>query len=130
MGSLRLMEAPEFYSLEEGYAVLRPRGELPLQEAIDLITRAIVFARESGVRRLLVVLHEVTGLQSPGLAARYQFVRQWARASEGLVRLSLALPEEMIDQNRFGLTVAANAGMTTDIFVDEAEALAWLMGEG
>jgi len=124
------MDAPPFLELAEGHAVLRPKGALMLAEVVDLITHAIAFAREAGVRRLLVVLTEVTGLISPGLAARYEFIREWARVSGGLVRLAVVVHDQMVDAGKFGVTVAANAGMTGNVFADETAGLEWLLGDG
>ena len=36
---------------------------------------------------------------------------------------------EMIDPGKFGVIVARNAGMNADVFADEPEALAWLVGQ-
>jgi len=124
------MDSPPFLKLNEGHAVLRPKGTLMLAEVVDLITHAIEFVREAEIRRLLVVLTGVTGLISPGLAARYEFIREWARVSGGMVRLVIVVRDEMVDAGKFGVTVAANAGMTANVFAEETEALEWLLGEG
>lgn len=124
------MDAPPFYHPAEGHAVLRLAGPLELSQVVGLITHAITFARASAMPRLLVVLTEVTALRVPGLAARYEFIREWARQSGGMVRLALVLSAEMMDPRKFGVTVAANAGMTANVFTDENEALAWLLREG
>jgi hypothetical protein len=121
------MDAPPYFEQAEGHAVLRPRGTLILVEVVDLITHAIAFARETGVRRLMVVLTEVTGLKTPGLAARYEFIREWARVSGGLVRVVIVVRAELIDAGNFGVTVAANAGMTGNVLADEKTALEWLL---
>ncbi len=124
------MDAPPYFEQTEGHAVLRPQGTLKLAEVVDLITHAIEFARETGVRRLLVVLTEVTGLISPGAAARYEFIREWARVSGGLVRVAIATHVEILDGERFGVTVATNAGMVANVFEDEKSAREWLLGDG
>jgi hypothetical protein len=46
-----------------------------------------------------------------------------------LVQLSLVVRPEMIDPEKFGITVARNAGMNADVFPAEPEALAWLLGD-
>lgn len=127
------MDVPKYFHQLENHAVFRPTGELKLklkqmEEMVEMVTGAILYARATGERRLLVVLTEVTGFPPPKLTARYQFVRKWARASEGKVRVAVVTTAEMIDPNRFGVTVATNAGMEANVFVDEKEALEWLVG--
>ncbi len=124
------MDSPPFLKLIDDHAVLRPKGTLMLAEVVDLITHAIEFVREAGIRRLLVVLTEVTGFISPGRTARYEFIREWARVSGGLVRVAIATQVEILDGERFGVTVATNAGMVANVFTDEKAALEWLLGEG
>ncbi len=121
------MDEPRYFKLAEGYAVLRPTGTLTLAEVVEMVTDAISCARAEGARRLLVVLTEVSGMTPPQLTRRYEFIREWARASGGLVRVAIVTTAEMIDPERFGVTVAANAGMTGNVFVDEKAALEWLL---
>ncbi len=94
---------------------------------VERVAGAISYARESGVRRLLVVLTAVSGIQPPKLTPRYRFVRDWARAAEGKVRVAVVISERMMDPGRFGVTVAMNAGMDANVFVDEKAALEWLL---
>lgn len=122
------MDVPKYFQQLEDYAIFRPTGVLKLAQMMEMVTAAISYARDTGERRLLVVLTEVTGYPSPKLTARYRMVRDWARASEGKVRMALVSRVEMIDPNRFGVTVATNAGMEANVFVDEKEALEWLVG--
>lgn len=44
------------------------------------------------------------------------------------VRAHAAVWGQPADPGRFGVTVAANAGMVTGVFAEEAEALEWLLG--
>lgn len=121
------MEAPKYFQQSEGCAIFRPAGVMKLAKMVEMVTGAILFARATGESRLLAVLTEVTGFPPPKLTARYRFVREWARASEGKVRVAVVTTEEMVDPGRFGVTVATNAGMAANIFVDEKEALGWLV---
>lgn len=122
------MDAPQYFQQSEGHAAFRPAGVMKLAKMVEMVTEAISYARATGERRLLVVLTEVTGYPPPKLTARYRLVREWARASEGKVRVAMVDREEMIDPSRFGVTVATNAGMEADVFMDEKEALVWLAG--
>ena len=68
----------------------------------------------------------MTGFRPPLIADRYFFIREWAEASGHIVRTALVARPEMIDRQKFGVTVAANNGFIADIFASEDEALAWL----
>ncbi len=125
--NLRGMDAPRYFQHAEGHAIFRPAGELKVVEVMEMVTGAISYARESGVRRLLAVLTDVTGMIPPNATVRYRYVREWAMASAGLVRLAAVTTADMIEPGRFGVTVAANAGMEANIFEDETEAQEWLM---
>jgi hypothetical protein len=125
---MEVMETPRFFHHAEGASIFRPAGELKLVEVLEMVTGAISYARESGVRRLLVVLTGVRGMQPPSATVSYRYIRDWARASGGMVRVAVVTPAEMTDPGRFGVTVATNAGMEADIFVDEKEAREWLVG--
>jgi hypothetical protein len=51
---------------------------------------------------------------------------RWAAAAQGLVKVAVVTKPEMIDAQKFGVTVAANHGLALDVFTSEEEALAWL----
>jgi hypothetical protein len=75
----------------------------------------------------LVVTLGLTGVKPLTLAARYLFMKEWARAAKELVYIAIAPRSEMIDARKFGATVAANAGLILDVFTTEEQALAWLL---
>jgi hypothetical protein len=50
----------------------------------------------------------------------------WADEASGGVRLAMVARAEMIDPEKFGVTVAANRGLVSNIFTTELEARAWL----
>lgn len=101
-------------------------GTVSLEEAVELVTSAIAFARENKIRNLLVITTGLAGFDSPSIIERYTFVSEWARASNGVVRVAMVARPEMIDPDKFGVTVAANRGLVGDVFTKEEEALAWL----
>ena len=107
-------------------AEYRPMGELSLAQAIRLITSGIAFAREQQVKKLMVVTLGLTGFQPPNLIQRYNFVHEWAKASGYSVRVAVVAHPEMIDPQKFGVTVAFNIGFASDVFTSEEEALTWL----
>ena len=120
------MNKPEHLEMVEDRAEFRPTGQVSLQQMIQMVTSAIAFARERRVRNLLVVAIGLTGFEPPQIIDRFNFIHVWARAADGKVCVALVARPEMIDPQRFGVTVAANAGLTANIFASEAEALRWL----
>jgi len=116
---------PDFEILPD-HAVYRPAGRVTLEEAIRMVTAAITHAREQQQRNLLIDITGLTGFESPSLARRYFFMEEWARASRAYVRLAMVARPEMIDPQKFGITVAANNSQTADVFASTDEALAWL----
>lgn len=122
------MNKPEHFECMEGYAVFRPTGDVSLQEAAQLITSAIAFAREQHITKLLVNIIDLTGFEPPNLAAKYFFFREWARVAQGQVWVAFAARSEMIDREKMGILVGENAGLHSDAFTSEKEALAWLQG--
>ncbi|HEX8913108.1 MAG TPA: hypothetical protein VF796_12180 [Humisphaera sp.] len=120
------MDAPEHYLLQEGRACYRPIGTVRFAEAAALITRAIAVAREQQADDVLVDTTGLTGFAPPGTVERYLAVTQWAHEARGRLRLAIVARRDMIDPQKFGVTVAANRGLVSDIFDTEADARAWL----
>lgn len=116
-------------TVAEGCAYSRPVGRVSLDEAIELVDQAVVFARERGIPKLLVNAIGLTGFPSPSLPERYFSARRFAASAQGRVQLALVIRAEMIDPEKFGIVVARNAGMNADVFAAEPEALAWLLKE-
>ena len=126
---LSLMSEIPSFELFDGLAVFRPRGQLSLTDVMRLVKSAIAAAREQRLSKLIVVGTEIDGLESPSIAARHFMAREWAEAAQGVVRLAVVIEAEMIDPHKFGVAVARNFGMTSDVFDSEAEAIAWLRND-
>jgi hypothetical protein len=107
----------------------RPVGQVTLDEAATLVDQAVACARDRRIPKLLLNAKGLTGFRSPTLPERYFFVRRWAATAQGLVQMALVIRAEMIDPEKFGMTVARNSGMTADVFPEEPEALDWLLGQ-
>ena len=112
------------------HAEYRPTGELSLAQATRLITSGIDFAREQKVKKLMVVILGLTGFPPPNLIQRYNFIHEWAKASAHSVRVAIVAHPEMIDPQKFGVTVASNIAFASDVFASEEEALTWLRSVG
>jgi hypothetical protein len=108
------------------HAEYRPTGELSLNQATRVITSGIEFARERQVKKLMVITLGLAGFRPPNVIQRYHFVHEWAKASALSVRVALVAHPEMIDSQKFGVTVAYNIGFASDVFTSEEEALTWL----
>jgi hypothetical protein len=111
----------------EGHAVYRLVGEVTLQVAVAGITQAIELCHQHQAKRLLIDATALTGAQSPSVIDRYEIVTQWASVAKGRIKIAIVLRPELIDPQRFDITVARNRGLQFDTFASEAEALAWLL---
>jgi hypothetical protein len=60
------------------------------------------------VTRLLVDISALTGFEAPSISERYEMVVQWADAARGAIKLAMLSRPEMIDLQRFDVTVARN----------------------
>ena len=116
---------PQF-ELRDGYAVFRAGGHVTLDEAVEIIDKALAAARDYGFTKLLVHVADFTGFGPPDLSARYFFIRKWAETVQGKICVVTVTQPEMIDPHKFGITVAANLGLTAEVFSTEEEAVAWL----
>ena len=90
------------------------------------VTDGILAARARGARRLLVDLRALEGLAPPSLARRDELVTSWARAAAGELVVAIVAPAALLDPERFGVMIAAAAGLRAEPFEDETAARAWL----
>ena len=123
------MDAPDRFEMTGRRAFYRPAGAMSLSQAGEMVSTALAHARDKGATELVANLSAVTGFSSPTTLERYRLVTAWVATAGGRLRLAVVARAEMIDPHKFGVTVAANRGLTADIFTTEAEALAWLDGE-
>jgi hypothetical protein len=114
------------FEIVDDHAEYRPVGELALDQATQLISSGIAFARERQVKKLMAVTLGLAGFQPPNVFQRYYFIHDWAKASGFSVRVAIVAHPEMIDPKKFGVLVATNIGFVCDVFTSEAQALAWL----
>jgi hypothetical protein len=108
--------------------VFRLDGDASLDRAVKDISDAIAAAREAGVRKLLVDSRD-SGLARIGLADRHRMIREWADVGQGMVVVAMLASPGLLDPERFGITVAANFGLVSDVFTAEEPALAWLRSQ-
>ena len=118
---------PERFEIGEGHAIFRPEGNVSFQEGLELLSQAIVYCRENGIRRLLIDTTKLTGFGEPGTAERFSSARRLARDARAAVKVAMVARPEVLDPARFAVTVARNRGLFTNAFSSESEAWKWLM---
>jgi len=119
---------PEHFERVGDPAVYRLSGRFSLAEAVRQVAAAIAFARAERIRRLMVVLLGLTGFELPDVTSRYFYVKDWAEASGGVVRVAFVVRPERIERRGFDVTVARNRGFRAAVFETEEQALSWLRG--
>src|SRR6478752_5476579 len=99
---------PRYFEVRTDHARFVPVGQFSLSEAIDLISAAIRFAAEQNIRRLLVNITGLAGLGKLDTFDRYFLNRQFAKDSKLGMKLAMVARPELIDWDKFGVTVARN----------------------
>ena len=107
-------------------AYYRPAGQLTLDEAIELVDQTIAYVRDQRIPKLLFNAWNLVGFPPPSLPTRYFAARRWAASGQNFIQLALVIRAEMMDPEKFGVIVARNSKLNADVFLAEAEALAWL----
>ena len=121
------MKAPEHFEVMEGYCCYRLSGHGRLAEAASKVIEIITFTREEGMRNLLIDTTGWTGHKSPDTSERYNVAEAFAEAARSKVKLAMVVRPEMMDPDKFEVTVAANRGLVGNVFASEKDALAWLL---
>ena len=121
------MKAPENFQLMEGYCCYRLSGHGPLTKAASKVMEAITFCREQGMRHLLIDTTSWTGHASPDTLERFNVARAFTEAAHSAVKLAMVVRPEMMDPDKFEVTVATNRGLAGNVFDSEKDALAWLL---
>jgi hypothetical protein len=123
------MKVPEHFEVMPDYCCFRLSGHGPLEQAATKVIEVITYAREQGIRKLLVDTTKWTGHESPGTLERYQVASAFTEAARSEVKLAMVVRPEMMDPEKFEVTVARNRGLIGNVFDSEKEALAWLLGD-
>jgi hypothetical protein len=116
----------QFLDTATGIGRFCPSGEYSLVEAEALIADAIATCRNRGITHLFVDATGMTGVPIPTLVERFLIAEEWAQASNGVVVMALVVHAEYIHPRKFGVAVAKDRGFVTDVFMSQADALAWL----
>jgi len=110
----------------EGICHIRHRGEYTLVEAVELVRKSIAYCREQKISKLLFDGRALVGLSIPTLVDRFLMVEEWALEGKSMVTMALVVDSEYIHPHKFGVKVAADFGLTADIYDSETAALQWL----
>ena len=111
----------------EGYCCYRLSGHGPLAQAASKVIEVIAFSREQGVRKLLIDTTNWTGHKSPDTWERFTWAEAFAEAARSTVKLVFLVRPEMMDPDKFEVTVARNRGLIGNVFDSEKDAVAWLL---
>lgn len=120
------MDEPVGFTFEGRRGFYRPVGSVSFDEVVARVRAAIEVACAKQARDLLVDTTSLTGFPSPDTFQRFLAVVEWAEEAMGRLRLAMVARAQMIDPQKFGVTVAANRGLVSNIFPSAAEAIAWL----
>jgi hypothetical protein len=120
----------DYIEVVDGVCQFRPRGECSLVEAVELIGTVIKHCRDCGIAKLLVNGTGLVGVSVPSLVDRFLLIEEWAQKANKLVIVVLVVHAEYIHPQKFGVKVAADFGMVTDVYTSEAHALEWLANVG
>jgi hypothetical protein len=123
------MHIPEHLEVAEGHCRFRLDGTISLVEAVELVTRAINFCRDQKVAKLLVDVTSLAQLNPPTVLDRFLMVEDWAREAKGKVIVAMVARLEHIHPEKFGVKLAADSGLRSDVFTSEHEALEWLLAQ-
>jgi hypothetical protein len=121
------MKAPEHFEIMEAYCCYRLSGHGSLIEAARKVLEVIIFSREQGIRRLLIDTTEWTGHDSPDTLERFTVARAFAEGARSAVKVAMVVRPELMDPEKFEVTVANNRGLNGNVFDSEKDALAWLL---
>ena len=111
----------------DGYCCYRLSGHGPLEQAASKVIEVITFCREQRMRNLLIDTTGWTGHTSPGTLERYNVAQAFAEAARSQVKMAMVVRPEMMDPDKFEVTVARNRGLFGNVFSSEKDALAWLL---
>jgi hypothetical protein len=122
------MKAPENFEFMDGYCCYRLSGHGRLAEAASKVIEVITYSQEQGIRNLLIDTTGWTGHESPDTLTRYNVADAFAySARRSAVKLAMVVRPEMMDPDKFEVTVARNRGLVGNVFDSEKDALAWLL---
>lgn len=104
----------------------RPIACVSFEQGVDMVAQAMATARQLELLDLLVNTTGLTGFAPPSVFARYDMATCWAQSAGAALRVAMVSRRELIDPQKIGVLMVQNRGASGDVFLTEAEALAWL----
>ena len=120
------MQSPARLEINNGLCTYRPRGSYSLLDAVALVSTAISYCRELGVRKVLIDVTELADTPIPNLVDRFLMVEEWAQVADGTVVVAMVALPEYIHPQKFGVKVALHFGLICDVYTSAEEAAKWL----
>ena len=100
-----------------------------MEDAAEKVIKVILFSKQQGLRNLLIDVTSWTGHANPDIVERFYVARAFTEAAGPSMKVAMVIRPEMMDPNKFEVTVATNRGMNGNVFDSEKDALAWLLDE-
>jgi hypothetical protein len=123
------MQTPENFEVRDGYSYYQLLGHGSLTEAASKVIEGIAFSRKQGVRNLLIDTTKWTGHASPSTLERFSWASAFSKVAGEWLKLALVVRPELMDPDKFEVTVATNRGMNGNVFDSEKDALDWLLDQ-
>jgi len=112
--------------VEQGYVKLVVSGEQTLENNKELVLRVLEACVENNVGRALVDISGLLG--QPGILSDYELANIAAKEALGLVKkVALLYRQESHEYTSFFETTTRNRGINLLAFLDEKEAVKWLL---
>jgi hypothetical protein len=111
------------------HASLTFSGPLTFEGVVADIKLALRYCCENKIGKLLLDGRLMEGFGPPTVSQRFWFATELAKEARGIVKVAMVVRPEFIDPQKFGVTVATNRNLDTDVFSNDAEALKWLLGQ-
>jgi len=121
------MRAPDNFEQIGTRGFYRPIAAVAsFEQALDLMTGAMEYARSIGLKDLLMNIRDLSGFTPPDTFGRYTMAVRGAAAGAGVLRVAMVAAPGIIDAEKIGVVMAQNRGLDTDVFTGEPEAIRWL----
>ena len=113
--------------VEQGYIKLVVSGEQTLENNKKLVFQILEACAENNVSKAIIDIREILG--QPGVLADYDLANIAAKEALGAIKkAALLYRQETHAYTSFFETVIRNRGVNLLAFLDEDEAIEWLLG--
>ncbi len=114
--------------IKQGYIKFIVSGEQTLENNTELVFHVLEACVENKIKRVLIDIRGIFG--QPGVLSDYELANISAKEARGLVqKAALIYRQENHEYTSFFETATRNRGVNLRVFLDEGEALKWLLEE-